>query len=82
MSNVSLTHPFMSSSVFLHPLDVTSSMGFLTWEDLVRARVSAVALATTRHFDQVVCLVVPLCEDYADFCVKTMYCCVKTMGFH
>jgi hypothetical protein len=31
----------------------------------VRAR--AVAPATTRHRDRVVCLVVSLCEDYADF---------------
>jgi hypothetical protein len=23
-----------------------------------------------------------LCEDYADFCVKTMYCCVKTTNFY
>jgi hypothetical protein len=38
----------------------------------MRARV--VAPATTRRHDRVVCLVVSLCEDYADFCVKTMYC--------
>jgi hypothetical protein len=44
--------------------------------------VTAVALATTRRHDQVVCLVVSLCEDYAYFCVKTMYCCVKTTDFH
>jgi hypothetical protein len=25
-------------------------------------------------------LVVSLCEDYADFCVKSMSCCVKTMN--
>jgi hypothetical protein len=29
--------------------------------------------------DPVVCLVVSLCEDYAGFYMKTMYCCVKTM---
>jgi hypothetical protein len=26
----------------------------------------------TRRRDRVVCLVVSLCEDYVDFCVKTM----------
>jgi hypothetical protein len=31
--------------------------------------------------DQVVCLVISLCEDYVEFCVKDMYCCVKTMDF-
>jgi hypothetical protein len=41
----------------------------------------AVALATASHCDRVVYLVVSLCEDYADFCVKTIYCCVKTMNF-
>jgi hypothetical protein len=45
-------------------------------------RVRAVAPAMTRHHDRVVCLVVSLCEDYVDFCVNTMYCCVKTMNFH
>jgi hypothetical protein len=45
----------------------------------VRARV--VALATMWRRDRVVCLVVSLCEDYADFCVKTLYCCLKTMDF-
>jgi hypothetical protein len=34
----------------------------------------------TQCSDPVVCLVVSLCEDYVDFCVKTMYCFVKT-GF-
>jgi hypothetical protein len=29
---------------------------------------------------RVICLVVSLCEDYIDFCVKTMYYCAKT-GF-
>jgi hypothetical protein len=24
---------------------------------------------------------VSLCQDYVDFCVKTMYCCAKTMNF-
>jgi hypothetical protein len=43
----------------------------------VRAR--AVAPEMTWHRDRVVCLVVSLCEDYADFCVKTMPCYVKTM---
>jgi hypothetical protein len=46
----------------------------------VRAR--AVALTMTRCCDRVVCLVVSLCEDFAEFCVKTMYCHVKTMDFH
>jgi hypothetical protein len=41
----------------------------------VRARV--VAPATTRRHDRIVCHV-SLCQDYADFCVKTMYCCAKT----
>jgi hypothetical protein len=42
--------------------------------------VRAVAPATTWHHDQVVCDVfVSLCEDYTDFCVKTMYCCMKTI---
>jgi hypothetical protein len=69
----------MSSSVILHRPDMTSSTGFQTWDDLVRAR--EVAPALTRRHDQVVCLVVSLCEDYADFCVKTMYYCVKTIDF-
>jgi hypothetical protein len=43
-------------------------------------RLRAVAPATTWCRDRVVCLVVSLCEDYVDFCVKTMYYCVKT-GF-
>jgi hypothetical protein len=34
-----------------------------------------VAPATTRRHDRVVCLVVSLCEDYADFCVKTVLLC-------
>jgi hypothetical protein len=45
----------------------------------MRARV--VAPATMRCHDQVVCLVVSLCEDNANFCVKTMYCCVTTTYF-
>jgi hypothetical protein len=53
MSDVSLTRAFMSSSILLHWPDVTSSMGFSTWEDPERARV--VAPATTRHRDRVVC---------------------------
>jgi hypothetical protein len=46
----------------------------------MRARV--VAPATTRCCGRVVCLDVSLCEDYADFCVKTMYFFVKTTDFH
>jgi hypothetical protein len=45
----------------------------------VRAR--AVAPAMTQRHDRVVCLVVSLYADYADFCVKTMYYCVKTTVF-
>jgi hypothetical protein len=44
-------------------------------------RLRVVAPATTWCRDRVVCLVVSLCEDYADFCVKTMYYCVKTTNF-
>jgi hypothetical protein len=62
MSNVLLTHLFMSSSVLLHRPDPTSSTGFETWEDPARAR--EVAPAMTHHRDRVVCLVVSLCEDY------------------
>jgi hypothetical protein len=39
----------------------------------VRAR--AVAPTTTRCHDRVVCLVVSLCEDYVDFCLKTTDFC-------
>jgi hypothetical protein len=42
----------------------------------------AVAPTMTRRRDQVVCLVVTLCEDYVNFCVNTIYCCVKTINFH
>jgi hypothetical protein len=39
-----------------------------------------VAPITTRRHDRVVCDVfMSLYEDYADFCVKTMYYCVKTI---
>jgi hypothetical protein len=34
-------------------------------------RTMVMALAMTRHRDRVVCLVVSLCEDYMNFCVKT-----------
>jgi hypothetical protein len=44
-------------------------------------RMRVVAPATTWRHDQVVCHV-SLCQDYADFCVKTMYYCTKTMNFH
>jgi hypothetical protein len=44
-------------------------------------RERAVALAMRRRHDRVVCLVVSLCEDYAEFCVKIMYCFMKTMDF-
>jgi hypothetical protein len=49
-----------------------------TWEDPARARV--VAPVTMQRCDRVVCLVVSLCQDYADVCVKTMYCGVNTMN--
>jgi hypothetical protein len=42
-------------------------------------RTRAVTPAMSWRCDQVVCLVVSLCEDYADFCVNTMSCCVKTV---
>jgi hypothetical protein len=35
-----------------------------------------------RHRDRVVYFVVSLYQDYAIFCVKTIYCCLKTMNFH
>jgi hypothetical protein len=54
--------------------------GVLNMGDLTRARV--VAPATTRHRDRVICHVVSLCEDFANFCVKTMYYCVKTTYFY
>jgi hypothetical protein len=44
-------------------------------------RARAVAPATTRRRDRVVCFVVSLCQDYANFSVKTMYYCVKAMNF-
>jgi hypothetical protein len=44
-------------------------------------RVRAVAPAMTRCCDRVLYLVVSLCEDYVNFCVKNMYCCVKAMDF-
>jgi hypothetical protein len=37
--------------------------------------------AMTQRHDRVACHV-SLCQDYVDFCVKTMYCCVKTINFH
>jgi hypothetical protein len=38
-------------------------------------RTRAVAPATTWHHDLVVYFVVSLCQDYANFCVKTMSFC-------
>jgi hypothetical protein len=73
MLNVSPTHPFMSSSVLLHRPDATLSTGSQTFED--PARVRAVAPASTRHRDRVICFVVSLCQHYANFCVKTMNFC-------
>jgi hypothetical protein len=44
----------------------------------MRARV--VAPAMTRHRDRVICDVfMSLCEDYTDFCVRTIYYFVKTI---
>jgi hypothetical protein len=45
----------------------------------VRARV--VALATTWHRDRVVCLVVSLCEDYADFLCEDFVLLFEDYGF-
>jgi hypothetical protein len=39
------------------------------------------ALVMAWCHDRVVCFVVSLCQDDANFCEKTMYCCVKTMIF-
>jgi hypothetical protein len=43
--------------------------------------VRAVTSATIQRRDRVLCLIVSLCEDYTDFCMKTKYCCVKTKDF-
>jgi hypothetical protein len=64
------------SSIYVFKRPSSSAGCNNTWEDPARA----VAPAMMRCRDRVVCDVfVSLCEDYTDFCVKTMYCCVKTI---
>jgi hypothetical protein len=76
MSNDSLTRPFMScSDPLLLRSDGTSPTPFWTWEDLMKAR--AVAMAMARRRDDL-CLVYLYCAN-VELC-WTIYC-VMTSGW-